>query len=380
MGRHAEKPWYRSGRDAWYAQIDGKQVMLAKGKKARREAMERLRELTAPGKAPVRTASLPIGEVCELYMRHAAANLAPTTAYFYRVKLKSFAAYCGGDLVSDATPKLVTGWLDSQKAWGPSTRSSGIAAVKRAFRWARREGHTKVDPFADIDKPGIRARDHMLSEAQVRAIRASVPPGDPFGDLLDFIAATGCRPSEAMNLEACHLRVEESAAVMPSKTTRRTGQLRRIHLSPAILPRLVELAALRPEGPLLRNERGNKWAPNALVQRFRNIRKRLGYGKEATAESYRHKFATDLLEAGVPIATAAELMGHRSVQMISRIYSKLRDRHDHLREALAKLDHVRRPHDSGPGSILGPESVAALRGGTDGDGSTGSATGTSHDS
>jgi integrase len=67
------------------------------------------------------------------------------------------------------------------------------------------------------------------------------------------------------------------------------------------------------------------------------MRGRLKMGREATAKSFRHGFITDALEAGVPIATVAELAGHRGTKMIERTYSKLRERKGHLRDAARKV-------------------------------------------
>ena len=66
--------------------------------------------------------------------------------------------------------------------------------------------------------------------------------------------------------------------------------------------------------------------------RMRHVREKLGYGKECTLESFRHQWITDALERGVPIATVAELAGN-SVAVISRHYSKLANRTDHLSES-----------------------------------------------
>ena len=346
------KPWLWKARDGWYVTIDGERHLLARGKDSKPEATKEFHRLMAAEKVRRRPdAPARVGEICNLYVLHARANLAPLTADFYSRHLESFAKSAGRVSVSDAAPRHVTAWLAKHPGWGQSTRSQAITAVKRAFRWAKREGHVSAEPFAEMEKPGVRARSAILTREQADAIRAAIRPGDPFGDFLDVMRDTGCRPSEAMAIAAANLDAAGRVVVMASKTTARTGRKRVIHLTDRVAARLSDLARRWPDGPLLRNLDGLPWTRFSTKSRFFRIRENLGMGPEATAESYRHLFATDALESGVPIASAAELMGHTSTAMLSRHYSKLADRHAHLKSELGKVRGAAQspsPQDSGP--------------------------------
>jgi integrase len=124
---------------------------------------------------------------------------------------------------------------------------------------------------------------------------------------------------------------------MESKTTRRTGRLRVIHLTPRALELCRELAKAHPEGPLLRNSIGGAWTPDSIGSRFYRLRKALGLPAGTCAETIRHGWITDALQAGVPVATVSALAGHVDTAMVSRVYSKLHQRTDHLREEVGKI-------------------------------------------
>ena len=51
----------------------------------------------------------------------------------------------------------------------------------------------------------------------------------------------------------------------------------------------------------------------------------------------RHAFGTNAIPNGVDVATVAQLMGHSSLEMISKVYCHLADEHNHLQEAVEKV-------------------------------------------
>ncbi|WP_435017457.1 hypothetical protein TA3x_005068 [Tundrisphaera sp. TA3] len=71
--RTSVKPWYRQARDAWYVQIDGKQVKLAKGKANKAEARRVWLALVAKSEASGATIKatverLTLVECCTTYL------------------------------------------------------------------------------------------------------------------------------------------------------------------------------------------------------------------------------------------------------------------------------------------------------------------------
>ena len=89
-----------------------------------------------------------------------------------------------------------------------------------------------------------------------------------------------------------------------------------------------------PEGPLLRDTRGEPWTKNALVCRFRRLSRKLG--TPISAYCFRHTFCTEALERGIDSTTVAILMGHRDTTMVARVYSHLTHNRDHLLQAMEK--------------------------------------------
>jgi site-specific recombinase XerD len=89
-----------------------------------------------------------------------------------------------------------------------------------------------------------------------------------------------------------------------------------------------------PEGPLFRNEEGNPWTKNAINCRLQRMKKRCGF--KLMPYALRHTFATEALKNGVDAVTVAQLMGHRDLTMVARVYGHLAGADDYLQESLQK--------------------------------------------
>jgi integrase len=163
-------------------------------------------------------------------------------------------------------------------------------------------------------------------------------PDRPFRDLLTALWESGARPGEVMGLTADRVDLERGQWRVVNKTRRKTREkVRLIELTPRLVELSSRLLAEHPEGLLFRNTKGGPWTRHLVAHRFGRLRRRLGFGPEATAYSLRHQYITDALEQGVPIATVAELVGHKDTNMISRVYSKLSQRRRHLKDAAGKV-------------------------------------------
>ena len=106
-------------------------------------------------------------------------------------------------------------WVEAQDWASPSTHHDVISLVQRPFNWAVKRGHLDRSPIAVIaDKPSPARRKTVYSPAQWQELRAAVTDHE-FGDFLDFMWETGCRPLEARRMCAHHVDVPNQMAVFP---------------------------------------------------------------------------------------------------------------------------------------------------------------------
>ena len=152
-----------------------------------------------------------------------------------------------------------------------------------------------------------------------------------FRDFIEAVHATGARPGEIARLEAGHIIWDAACAVLQEHKTARNGRVRTIYLPPTTLALCREWAVKYPTGPIFRNTRGKPWRKTGWKQAMARAQHKLGLLRRPLTSGYRHTFATDALECGVPDAHVAELLGHASTAMIHRHYGHLAEKTRALR-------------------------------------------------
>jgi integrase len=329
------KPWYRKSNDSWYVEVGGKQVRLAKGKANRAEAVKQFHLLMA-GTKPVQADTLHVEQVCDHYLTHSEREHEPDTFTWHKRYLQKFCDRYGRMRAADLIPFHLTAWLDAHPGWKAARRRAAVV-VKRAFAWAKRQGLTTANPFAEVQVQRGGRRDRVLTTDERKQILAAIKD-QRFRDFVFAMQETGCRPGEVAKVTAADADLELGVWVLKKhKTAKKTGKPRVIYLTPAMVELTRRLAAEFPEGPIFRGPRGDRpFTRNGVRCRFRRLREKLPHLKGVVAYSYRHSYATDALERGVGVAQVAELMGHTDTEMVMRHYSKLSQRVQHLRDAAAK--------------------------------------------
>lgn len=329
------KPWYRSDRDAWYVQHNGKQVLLTRGKANRAKAVAEFHKLMFLGTSSAPDVpSLQVATLCDLFLDYSKVNHTADSYRNYRFFLQDFCTVHGMATALDIKPFHVTRWLDSKSNWNGAKRHA-IITVKRAFSWSEQQGLIASNPLRSITVPRGRRRERVLTLDERNLILESVRD-ECFQKFLLAMMGTGCRPSEVASVTAKQVNLELGVWVLPQhKTAKKTGKPRIVYLSPVMLELTRSQMTRNPVGPLFPNLRGRQFDRNAWRCRFRRLREKHPSLSGVVCYSLRHSFATDALVNGVGIAQVAELMGHTSTEMVSRVYGHIASNVDHMRRAAA---------------------------------------------
>ncbi len=258
------------------------------------------------------------------------------TYRWYLHFLQDFSEQYGTLAAADLKPLHVTRWLDAHGAWKGGKRNA-VICVKRAFNWSEAEGVLKSNPLKGVKKPPQPGRSRIVSEAEKKEILAAIKDRQ-FREFVFAMQESGARPGEVRTVTAADVNLELGVWVLTKhKTFHKTGKPHIIYLNEEMLALTRKLVALYPEGPLFRGPLSKQaFTSNGVRCRCHILRKKLPHLKSVIATAYRHSFATEALEKGVGIAQVAELLGHVDTKMVSRHYSQLSQKVQHLREMATK--------------------------------------------
>ena len=194
------------------------------------------------------------------------------------------------------------------------------------------EEHIAKSPIAHVRKPKPLSRQRILDPGEREFILNSIRDQA----FKDFVTAlqTGARPGEIARVTAADANLENGFWLLTKHKTAKKTESRVIYLTAPMIALTRKLMAKNSEGRLFLNRNSKPWTENAIRLRFKRP-VRFPQLKGIVAYTFRHSFATDALERGVPDADVAELMGHEGTEMLHAYYSKLSQKRQHLRSAAA---------------------------------------------
>ena len=117
------KPFWRSSKQAWYLQINGRQRSLGKDKK---KAWERYHQIMAEVE-PIEPSKATVAELFEIYLDWVEQNRSDGGYQKVRRHLKHFSRHIGlSSKVVAISGADLTKWVESEKTWNSTTRNDAI--------------------------------------------------------------------------------------------------------------------------------------------------------------------------------------------------------------------------------------------------------------
>lgn len=299
-----------------------------------------------PGSAGL-PAVTPLRKDLSRYLRHVTVErgLSVNTVAAYRRDLDAYLVHLEhGDVTSpeNVSAADVTAFLHDLRDRGEESLATASAArmlssVKGFHRFLLEEGIVDIDVSADSRPPKLASRlPKAISIQQMAAILGATDGDDVKAlrdkALLELLYATGARISEAVDLNVDDVISETGQGA--AEVVRLFGKGRKQRLVPlgsfargALDAYLVRarpfLSARGTSTPALflgvrgsRLSRQNAW----LIIRARAEQSKIGIA--VSPHTFRHSFATHLLEGGADVRVVQELLGHASVST-TQIYTRV---------------------------------------------------------
>jgi integrase len=280
---------------------------------------------------------MPVRQLLDAFLSWDEANSSLKTYKWHRGFLRTFSESISAKLrVSDLQLHHAEKWLTEHypKKSNPNTRHAAVACLKRVFNWAVRDmEYFDRNPLAKLARPAKRHRGTCLSHEQWDTVLAEVGEDDPFHEFLRVLLETGTRPQQARLLEARHVNFNAKVVHFEDGDVPGKRGAQDFPLSETAAALLRKLALKQPNGPLLRNRKGNPWTPAAIHSRCERLRKKLPF--RAFCYAARHTYAMDLIDAGASAGVVSTALGHKDKTVVLKVYGNHFDQRDkRLRECV----------------------------------------------
>ena len=255
-------------------------------------------------------------------------RMSPNTVASYCHDVEAFLESTGLDPVAVQTPDIED-YLGSIKV---SKRSSArlLSALRNFFDWCVQEGEIKYNPCDNVDSPKLgKYLPAVLSVEEVSAIMDSVDLKSATGKrdraILEVLYGCGLRVSEAATLRISRIDFEEGFVDVIGKGDKQRlvplGEMAADAVK-AYLPERPVPAARPYEDILFLNRFGK---PLSRISIFNMVKKQAmiaGIHKEISPHTFRHSFATHLIENGADLRIVQEMLGHESI-LTTEIYTHI---------------------------------------------------------
>ena len=227
--------------------------------------------------------------------------------------------------------------LMRERKAGPSTVNVYVAALIFLYRNVLRT----PDVVEDLPHPRIhRKLPDVLSREEVQALLGAVR-SIKHRTILTVAYAAGLRISEALRLQFGD--IDPKRMVIHIRDAKQAKD-RFVLLSPELLSALrCYWMEARPRGPhLFPGGRGRPVHIDVVRRVLKATRLELGFKKRVTLHSFRHGFATHLLEDGTDIRVIQALLGHSSLATTAH-YTQVSTRN--FQKVTSPLDRLTQPKD-----------------------------------
>ncbi len=258
-------------------------------------------------------------------------QLSPNTVSSYSAEASSLAVFLNGKPAAECTSDDIAAYLQ-QRSKNLSKRSQAhvLSALRSYFDFLILEGERKDNPCDQLDAPKLgRYLPEVLSVEEVSDIIESVPLQKP-GDIrdraiLEVLYGCGLRVSELCSLELSQVYADKSFIRIIGKGDKE----RLVPIGAPALEAINMWLQVRPEPAsadvsdlVFLNLRGGRLSRVSVFNMVKQRAMLAGIHKEISPHTFRHSFATHLVENGADLRVVQEMLGHESI-LTTEIYTHI---------------------------------------------------------
>ena len=263
-------------------------------------------------------------------------SLSDNSVQAYICDVKKFADYAISIEISElkVTRADISNFLAQINQEDISARSQAriISGIKAFYKYLIMEDYLKINPTELIESPkiGLKLPD-TLSLIEIDKLIAAVDLSNKQGErnraILETLYSCGLRVSELVNLQLSNIHFKEGYLKV-------TGKGDKERLAPiggrAIKYLTIYINEVRNHQEIKKgnedfvflNNRGAKLTRVMIFLIIQKLTEKIGLKKKISPHTFRHSFATHLIEGGADLRAVQEMLGHESITT-TEIYTHL---------------------------------------------------------
>lgn len=221
------------------------------------------------------------------------------------------------------------------------TQARVISGLKQFYLYLRMENIIQHNPTELLESPRLtRKLPDTLSlieiDQLIGAIDLSLPNGHRNRAILETLYGCGLRVSELVNLKMSNVYFNEGYV----RVTGKGDKERLVPMGSVAIKQIrLYLEATRRhqdvkknhEDILFLNRRGSKLTRAMIFTIIKDLAKKIGLKKSISPHTFRHSFASHLVEGGADLRAVQDMLGHESITT-TEIYTHL-DK-EYMRDAI----------------------------------------------
>lgn len=271
-------------------------------------------------------------------------KLSPKTMKAYELDCRQFVAFIDSGKYDKELAKLdkhsIKSYLHHLESAKPKTLRRKVATLKAMFNFLEFEDEILINPFRkmkiQIKEPKMLPRVMTLSEVNTILSYAQAEVAKAQGDMRTIRFKERIRNQAVLELMfATGMRVSEVCGLRPEDIDLKSGQVR--IMGKGSRQRIIQVChedvlnslrayetissrKQRAKKHFFLNRRKSKLSEQSIRIMIANYSKKSGISKHITPHTFRHSFATLLLEQDVDIKYIQQFLGHSSINT-TQIYT-----------------------------------------------------------
>ena len=252
-------------------------------------------------------------------------GLSPNTVKAYTADIEGFYEFLRrrGVTLRDASSSDISNYIISVSDY-LSKRSQArlLSSLNSFFDYLVSEGERKDNPSSAVDSPKLgKYLPVVLSVEEVRAILKAAP-NERDRAILEVLYGCGLRVSEVCSLKISEVYLKDMFVKVMGKGSKE----RLVPMAPSTASAIMDYLSVRPESDagcedvLFLNRFGRALTRVAVFKMVKSVALVAGVDKNLSPHTFRHSFATHLVENGADLRVVQEMLGHESI-LTTEIYT-----------------------------------------------------------